>query len=83
MTRTATPRHRVTGCSGTLPTDEDDVSHGGNVFGVVSATYTDHGDSTRRANTLTHDRSDSRSARRSRRSEVAVNQSGTNVAATT
>ena len=32
-----------TGCSGTLPTDPDDVSHGGNVFGVISASYTDLG----------------------------------------
>ena len=41
----------VNGCSGTLPTDAEDNAHGGNVFGVVSATYTDHGDSTG-ANTL-------------------------------
>ena len=31
------------GCSGVLPTDADDVSHGGNVFGVISASYTDSG----------------------------------------
>ncbi|HEU0235287.1 MAG TPA: ThuA domain-containing protein [Candidatus Limnocylindrales bacterium] len=32
-----------TGCSGVLPTIADDVSHGGNVFGVISASYTDLG----------------------------------------
>ncbi|WP_169542310.1 ThuA domain-containing protein [Solirubrobacter soli] len=31
------------GCTGFLQTDAADVSHGGNVFGVVSATYTDKG----------------------------------------
>jgi hypothetical protein len=31
------------GCSGTLPTEIDDASHGGYIFGVVSATYTDNG----------------------------------------
>ena len=31
------------GCSGFLQTLEEDVSHGGNVFGVVSAVYTDRG----------------------------------------
>lgn len=33
----------VNGCSGVLPTLADDVSHGGHVFGVVSASYTDLG----------------------------------------
>jgi PKD repeat protein len=32
-----------TGCTGFLQTDAGDVSHGGNVFGVISATYTDKG----------------------------------------
>jgi cytochrome c len=31
------------GCSGVLPTDPADVGHGGNVFGVISASYTDLG----------------------------------------
>ncbi len=35
--------HRRTGCTGFLPTDANDVSHGGNVFGVISAVYTDKG----------------------------------------
>ena len=34
----------TTGCTGVLPTDAGDVTHGGNVFGVISATYSDHGD---------------------------------------
>ena len=33
----------VAGCSGTLPTDEAGATHGGNVFGVISASYTDGG----------------------------------------
>ena len=33
-------QHRLPGF---LETDADDVSHGGNVFGVISATYTDKG----------------------------------------
>ena len=43
MTRTATPRQGTTGCTGFLQTDAGDVAHGGNVFGVISATYTDKG----------------------------------------
>lgn len=31
------------GCSGVLPTQADDASHGGYIFGVVSASYTDKG----------------------------------------
>ena len=31
------------GCIGFLQTDPTDVAHGGNVFGVISATYTDKG----------------------------------------
>ena len=41
----ARPRARPpsTAARGTLPTYAEDVSHGGNVFGVVSASYTDLG----------------------------------------
>ena len=46
MTHMATPRRRSAAAPASLPTDAEDVSHGGNVFGVVSATYTDHGDGT-------------------------------------
>ncbi|WP_238454302.1 carbohydrate-binding protein [Micromonospora sp. ATA51] len=31
------------GCSGVLPTEPDDASHGGYIYGVVSASYTDQG----------------------------------------
>ncbi|HEX6682134.1 MAG TPA: ThuA domain-containing protein [Candidatus Limnocylindrales bacterium] len=37
------PGSTATGCSGTLPTLVSDASHGGNVFGIVSASYTDLG----------------------------------------
>ena len=40
---TVTPRSGTTGCTGVLHTLAGDVSHGGNVFGIVSATYTDKG----------------------------------------
>ena len=33
----------TTGCTGFLQTDAGDVAHGGNVFGVISASYTDKG----------------------------------------
>jgi len=33
----------LNGCSGTLTTDPTDVFHGGNVFGVINASYTDTG----------------------------------------
>ena len=45
----------TTGCSGVLHTDAGDVSHGGNVFGVVSATYTDHGVAHDNVQTPDHD----------------------------
>jgi cytochrome c len=70
----------ITGCTGVLPTDSDDVSHGGNVFGVISASYTDLGGpggvpalTTVAQNTI-----------RQKRQEVefAVEESGTNVATT-
>ena len=37
------PGSTANGCSGTLPTLVSDASHGGNVFGVISASYTDRG----------------------------------------
>ena len=43
MTRTATPRRRRTAARASCRRTTDDVSHGGNVFGVISASYTDHG----------------------------------------
>ena len=66
------------GCQGVLNTDATDVAHGGNVFGVVSATYTDRGGDLALSTTA------QQTIRQKRQEvEVAVNQSGTNTAATT
>jgi PKD repeat protein len=69
----------ASGCTGILTTSVDDVSHGGNVFGVISATYTDHGDGAVPALTTTD-----QVEVRQRRQEVefVVEQLGTNTAAT-
>ena len=49
MTRTATPRQSTTGCTGFLHDRRRATSsHGGNVFGVISASYTDKGAHRRR-----------------------------------
>ncbi|MER5598297.1 ThuA domain-containing protein [Streptomyces sp. NPDC002265] len=70
----------VHGCTGVLSTDPDDVSHGGNVFGVVSASYTDRGGpgGVPALTTVTQNQV------RQKRQEVefALDQSGTNVATT-
>jgi PKD repeat protein/type 1 glutamine amidotransferase len=71
----------VNGCSGVLPTDPEDVSHGGNVFGVISASYTDHGGAGGVPALTTVDQNQIRQKRQE--VEFAVNQSGTNTAATT
>ncbi len=39
------PRTTTSGCSGVLSTEAEDVSHGGNVFGVISASLHDGGGS--------------------------------------
>jgi len=70
----------VTGCSGVLPTDPDDVSHGGNVFGVISAVYTDHGGAGGVPALTTQAQHQIR--QKKQEVEFAVNQSGTNTAAT-
>ncbi|WP_028067530.1 ThuA domain-containing protein [Solirubrobacter soli] len=72
----------ATGCTGLLPTNAQDVSHGGNVFGVISATYTDKGGSGGQAPPLS---SVSQTQIRQKHQEVefVVNQSGTNTAANT
>jgi PKD repeat protein/glucose/arabinose dehydrogenase len=71
----------TTGCSGVLHTSADDVSHGGNVFGVVSASYTDHGG----AGGVPALSTTSQSQIRQKHQEVefAVSQSGTNTATNT
>ena len=65
----------ATGCSGTLPTEAGDVTHGGNVFGVISASYTDLGDGS--VPTLTT--VDQNPIRQKKQEvEFAIEQSGTN-----
>jgi PKD repeat protein/type 1 glutamine amidotransferase len=67
----------TTGCTGVLGTEADDVSHGGNIFGVVSATYTDLGDGSVPALSTT----DQHQIRQKRQEvEFVVTQSGTNTA---
>ena len=69
----------TTGCSGVLHTDANDVSHGGNVGGVVSVSYTDHGVGHDNVQTLT---TIAQTFIRQKHQEVefVVNQSGTNTA---
>ena len=71
----------TTGCSGVLPTDADDVSHGGNVFGVISASYTDGGGPGGVPALTTVAQNQIRQKRQE--VEFAVNQSGTNIGGTT
>ena len=73
-----------TGCSGNLQTIADDVSHGGNVFGIISATYTDKGG--RGANSAVPPLTtvgQTKINQRKQEVEHAVTQSGTNTAANT
>jgi hypothetical protein len=69
-----------TGCTGTLPTDAADAAHGGNVFGVISATYTDLGDSTG-ANTLSTT-GQQQIRQKHQEVEFVVSQAGTNTTPT-
>jgi PKD repeat protein len=71
-----------TGCIGFLQTDPQDVSHGGNVFGVVSASYTDKGGSGGAAQPL---QTTTQVQLRQKHQEVenVAAQSGTNTATTT
>jgi PKD repeat protein/type 1 glutamine amidotransferase len=71
----------TTGCSGILPTLAEDVSHGGNVFGIVSASYTDLGGVGGVPALTTVDQNQIRQKRQ--QVEFAINQSGTNTAAST
>jgi PKD repeat protein len=66
------------GCSGVLPTFAEDVSHGGNVFGVISASYTDHGGAGGVPSLTDVDQHQIRQKRQE--VEFVVNQSGTNTA---
>jgi PKD repeat protein/type 1 glutamine amidotransferase len=65
------------GCAGTLPTNAEDVSHGGNVFGIVSASYTDNGGSGVPALTTVDQAT---ILQKKQEVEFAVDQSGTNTA---
>jgi PKD repeat protein len=69
----------TTGCSGVLHTTADDVSHGGNVFGVISATYTDHGVGHDNVQTLSTT-GQTQIRQKNQEVEFVVNQSGTNTA---
>jgi PKD repeat protein/glucose/arabinose dehydrogenase len=70
----------VNGCTGVLTTDAGDVSHGGNVFGIISASYTDLGGPGGVPALTTVDQNNIRQKRQE--VEVAVEESGTNVATT-
>jgi hypothetical protein len=61
-----------------LPTIADDVSHGGNVWGVVSASYTDLGGAGGIPPLTTVDQQNVR--QKLQQVEFALNQSGTNTA---
>src|SRR5262249_26082927 len=71
-----------TGCTGFLSTIGSDVTHGGNVFGVVSATYADKGGSGGQAPSLT---GFGQTVLHQKRQEVefVINQSGTTTATNT
>jgi hypothetical protein len=71
----------VSGCSGVLHTDATDVSHGGNVFGVISASYTDHGGAGGVPSLSTTSQNQIR--QKHQEVEFVVNQSGTNTATNT
>jgi PKD repeat protein len=71
----------ATGCNGVLPTEAEDASHGGNVFGVISASYTDLGGPGGVPALTTVDQNQIRQKRNE--VESVLNQSGTNVAAST
>ena len=70
----------VNGCTGTLPTFAEDASHGGNVFGVISASYTDLGGPGGVPPLTTVDQVNI--LQKKQEVEFAVEQSGTNTAPT-
>jgi PKD repeat protein/glucose/arabinose dehydrogenase len=65
----------TTGCTGSLPTSADDVSHGGNVFGVINVRYTDKGGPGGVPSLTTI--AETKINQRKQQVEHAVNQSGT------
>jgi PKD repeat protein/glucose/arabinose dehydrogenase len=70
----------VNGCSGILTTIGDDVSHGGNVWGVISASYTDLGGAGGVPALTTVEQSNVRQKRQE--VEFVLEQQGTNVQTT-
>ena len=82
MTRTATPRQARPAAPACCPPTPATSSHGGNVFGVVSATYTDHGVGHDNVQTLSTT-SQSQIRQKHQEVEFVVNQSGTNTATNT
>ena len=68
------------GCAGTLETFAEDVDHGGNVFGVISASYTDLGGAGGVPALTTVAQNQVRQKRQ--QVEFVTQQSGTNVAST-
>ena len=68
-----------TGCSGSLQTTPDDISHGGNVFGVINVRYTDKGGAGGVPSLTTIAEANVR--QRKQQVEHALSQSGTNTAA--
>ena len=82
-TRTATPRRSRPAAPGFLQTIADDVSHGGNVFGVISATYTDKGGRAPTGAPPLTTVGQTNIRQKHQEVELAVNQSGTNTAANT
>ncbi|MGW5202083.1 ThuA domain-containing protein [Streptomyces spiralis] len=68
------------GCTGVLATDANDVSHGGNVFGVISASYTDGGGAGGVPALTTVAQNQIRQKRQE--AEVSLEESGTSVATT-
>ena len=70
-----------TGCTGSLQTLADDVSHGGNVFGVINVRYTDKGGAGGVPALTTI--AETKIRQRKQEVEHVVTQSGTNTAANT
>jgi hypothetical protein len=74
------PEDTVNGCDGVLSTNADDVLHGGNVFGVVIASYTDLGGSAGATPLTTSEEVNIRQKRQE--VEFVLAESGTSVATT-
>jgi hypothetical protein len=79
---TVVPETSTTGCSGALATSASDTFLGGDLFGVITASYTDHGvnhDDTNRLTTT----AETRIRQKHQEVESVVSQSGTTTATNT